>query len=168
MLVEPRPITLALALLACLYFGLLLRVQSKQNVQLADVREGIHHYVTDMLPSDILPWAPWKSNHHSNSESQPPVDLEAILEPPSSATTTATETAPEEASDELSETTPEHSPSHTSAAAVSYADVMYAERMELPHLRDLCKATDWTPNLWLHCHSGCGASKSDFCGGLSM
>lgn len=167
MLVEPRPITLALALLACLYFGLLLRVQSKQNVQLADVREGIHHYVADMLPGDILPWGPWKSGH-SDSKSPPPVDLDAALEPPSVTTTTSTETAPEETSGETSETAPENSPLPTSASAVSYADDMYSERMELPHLRDLCKATDWTPNLWLHCHSGCGASKSDFCGGLSM
>lgn len=37
----------------------------------------------------------------------------------------------------------------------------------LPHLQHLCSGTDWAPNLWLHCHSGCGPDKRSFCGGLN-
>lgn len=41
------------------------------------------------------------------------------------------------------------------------------EQAHLPHLKRLCSETDWIPNFWLHCHSGCGPNKSSFCGGLN-
>lgn len=34
-------------------------------------------------------------------------------------------------------------------------------------LTALCESTDWTPGLWLHCHSYCGANKTSICGGLN-
>lgn len=42
-----------------------------------------------------------------------------------------------------------------------------SETLHLPHLQDLCSETDWTPNLWLHCHKFCGPNGTSLCGGLN-
>jgi hypothetical protein len=34
-------------------------------------------------------------------------------------------------------------------------------------LRNLCDETNWTPGLWIHCHSTCGSRKTSVCGGLN-
>ncbi|KAG8166254.1 hypothetical protein KVR01_004806 [Diaporthe batatas] len=42
-----------------------------------------------------------------------------------------------------------------------------SEKLHLPHIQDLCSETVWTPNLWLHCHKGCGPNGTSLCGGLN-
>lgn len=165
MLVEPRPLTISLAFLACLYLGFFLKSQSKDDDHVSDLRESLHHYVSNVLP--------WVSNEYETS--RPPAQIE--LEDEESAllmeTTKTQETAAAAATgdDEAAapETRPHKSPSHSTSPAISDDDDLLSSlHVELPHLQKLCRETEWTPNLWLHCHSGCGASKNDFCGGLSM
>lgn len=150
MLVEPRPMAIAMAFLACLYLGFFLKSQSKEDGQVSDLRESLHHYVSGVLP--------WVSDKYDTSEPPPQIDLVNEEESPAQMTTTP-----------ITGAAAKTSPSQPTSPAVSHADDLESSsHIELPHLQELCRKTEWTPNLWLHCHSGCGASKNDFCGGLSM
>lgn len=39
--------------------------------------------------------------------------------------------------------------------------------LSLPHLKDLCRKTQWIEGLWIQCTSYCGASQTAWCGGLN-
>ncbi|POS77678.1 hypothetical protein DHEL01_v203933 [Diaporthe helianthi] len=54
------------------------------------------------------------------------------------------------------------------SAATRWPSIFDAsEQLDLPHLQSLCSDTEWTPNLWLHCHKGCGPNGTSLCGGLN-
>lgn len=39
--------------------------------------------------------------------------------------------------------------------------------LNLPHLQDLCRTTQWIEGLWIQCTSYCGPSQTAWCGGLN-
>lgn len=47
------------------------------------------------------------------------------------------------------------------------AGVAGSTHLDLPHLQELCHATNWTEGLWLRCAGLCGPTESAWCGGLN-
>lgn len=138
----PRPRLIALVSLGCLYSMVFLKGQTAMH-ELVKFPESFSHILEQAGVQKAPPSSPSMFD-----------DFEEVYEhvdPPNPPSTFDT------FDQSHKQTTPTSSSSTIDAS----------EQAHLPHLQLLCSETEWIPNFWLRCHSGCGPNQTSACGGLN-
>ncbi|TVY82666.1 hypothetical protein LSUE1_G002011 [Lachnellula suecica] len=141
---------------------------SQQRNLLLAIATALLIYVKSYLAiQEIEIFKESKSDAHPKTEA-PPASEVPLGRPPRPIEVTPSESSVTDVPNaQNTPSTPNKPNIHTTSDTLNETENDLSPNGAFNGLLDLCKQTNWTEGLWVHCHSNCGEKKLSVCGGLN-